>query len=272
KKRPAINPLICHISDVSMAKKHAYFDLISLNLSKVFWPGPLTLLLTLLPQSDIHPLTTSYLKTACFRMPCGFSRKLISTYGYPLAIPSANISGEISATSTESILSSPIGKKIPLILDGGPSEIGLESTIVKVEDNNTISILRPGGLETETIKIVAGKKLGYPMNETSTLQAPGMLKSHYAPRATVRLEATHANPREALIRFANFPVKNIKQAIISLDLSPSGDLKEAAYNLFNYLKIADTSGANSIAFTPIPRHGLGEAINDRLKRAAAPRN
>ncbi|MBY7649118.1 MAG: threonylcarbamoyl-AMP synthase [Candidatus Liberibacter europaeus] len=270
KNRPPINPLICHVSSIDMTKKYAFVDSCSLYLSQIFWPGPLTLLLDLIPENDIHPLTTSNLKTACFRVPCGFARNLIATYGYPLAMPSANISGQMSLTNAKNVLSSSIGKEIPLILDGGDSEIGLESTIIQVKDDQIIQVLRPGGLEIEEIKRVTGKELTYPI-ETSNPQAPGMLKSHYAPRAQVRLQANHVNYGEALIRFANFHVKNIEKTTISLDLSPSGNLKEAAFNLFNYMKIADESCPTSIAFTPIPNHGLGIAINNRLERAAAPR-
>ncbi|MBL0848692.1 MAG: threonylcarbamoyl-AMP synthase [Candidatus Liberibacter ctenarytainae] len=272
KNRPLINPLICHVSNIAMARKYAHFDPLSLHLAKIFWPGPLTLLLNLSFENDIHPLTTSHLKTACFRAPRGFVQNLIAAYGYPLAIPSANMSGELSLTSAQNILSSSISSKIPLILDGGNSEIGVESTIVHVADDQTIRILRPGGLEMEEIKKASGKKLVYPtIGEQSTPKAPGMLKSHYAPRAQVRLKVAHVHPGEALIRLANFPIKNIEHATIVLDLSPSGNLREAAFNLFNFMKIADNSGATSIAFSPIPNHGLGLAINNRIERAAAPR-
>ncbi|ALK07169.1 L-threonylcarbamoyladenylate synthase [Candidatus Liberibacter asiaticus] len=272
KKRPAMNPLICHVSDISMVKKHASVDPLSLHLAKLFWPGPLTLVLDLLSTTDIHPLSTANLKTACFRVPCGFTKKLIETYGHPLAIPSANRSGQISITNVKHILSSSICKEIPLIIDGGISKIGLESTIVNVQCEKKVRILRPGGLEIETLKRAISVELEYCVDETSTPQSPGMLKSHYAPRSQVRLRAIHVNPREALIRFGNVPIKNIENAIISLNLSKTGKLKEAAFNLFNYMKIADDSGASSIAFSSIPNHGLGIAINNRLERAAAPRN
>nr|WP_240532021.1 L-threonylcarbamoyladenylate synthase [Candidatus Liberibacter americanus] len=272
KKRPPINPLICHVSSIEMAKKYAHMDSISLYLSQYFWPGPLTLLLKLISNCDINPLTTSNLKTACFRIPCGFTRNLIKAYGHPLAIPSANLSGQISLTSAKSILSNSISKKIPLIIDGGDSEIGLESTIIEVKDDQKIYVLRPGGLEIEEIKRVSRKELNQYIEKTLVPQAPGMLESHYAPRAKVRLQVTSVNSGEALIRFANTPIKNIENTIITLDLSPSGNLKEAAFNLFNYMKIADDSGTNSIAFSKIPNHGLGIAINNRIERAAAPRS
>ncbi|CAL9916156.1 Threonylcarbamoyl-AMP synthase [Candidatus Liberibacter solanacearum] len=271
KQRPPTNPLICHVSNISMVKKYAHIDALSLHLSKLFWPGPLTLVLDLLSENDIHPLAISNLNTACFRVPRGFAKKLIDTYGYPLAIPSANISGQISTTNMQHILSSPICKQIPLAIDGGISKIGLESTIVNVKNDQTIHILRPGGLEIDKIEKATGGKIEYSTSETSTPLSPGRLQSHYAPRSQVRLKATHINPGEALIRFANFPITNSKNAIISLNLSKSGKLKEAAFNLFNYMKIADDSGATSIAFSPIPNHGLGIAINNRLERAAAPR-
>ncbi|AKK20099.1 threonylcarbamoyl-AMP synthase [Candidatus Liberibacter africanus] len=272
KKRPAINPLICHVSNISMVDKYAHIDCLSLHLAKLFWPGPLTIVLNLLEKNDIHPSATANLKTACFRVPCGFAQKLISTYGYPLAMPSANISGQISITNIEHLLSSPIAREIPLIIDGGISTIGLESTIVNVQFDKKIHILRPGGLEIETIKKAISTELEYSIDETSNPQSPGTLKSHYAPKACVRLGATHVNHGEALIRFGNCPIKNIENAIISLNLSKDGKLQEAAFNLFNYMKIADDSGATSIAFSPIPNYGLGIAINNRLEKASAPRN
>ncbi|MEG8099047.1 L-threonylcarbamoyladenylate synthase [Candidatus Liberibacter brunswickensis] len=271
KKRPTINPLICHASSIPMIEKYVHIDYLSFNLAKLFWPGPLTIVLDLLEKNDIHPLATANLKTACFRIPCGFSKKLINAYGHPLTMPSANISGQISITNIKHILSSPISKEIPLIIDGGISKIGLESTIIKVKCDKRIQVLRPGGLEIERIKKAINKELEY-FEEISNPQSPGMLTSHYAPQCCVRLRATHVNPGEALISFGNFQIKNIENAIISLNLSKKGKLQEAAFNLFNYMKTADDSGASSIAFSPIPNHGLGIAINNRLERAAAPRN
>ncbi|AGA64054.1 YrdC/Sua5 family protein [Liberibacter crescens BT-1] len=274
KKRPLFNPLICHVADISMACKYVNFDPVSLRLAKAFWPGPLTLNLPLSSHNTIHPLATANLKTICIRVPCGFSNKLILAYNYPLTIPSANLSGRISLTCAKDIQAT-FGDNVPLILDGGNSKIGLESTIIKVKLDGQLQMLRPGGLEAEKIEDISETKIDrayLSISDISKIESPGTLKSHYAPRALVRLEATHVNPGEALIRFKNMSIRNIENASLILDLSVSGNLKEAAANLFAYMKIADDTGVSSIAFTKIPNHGIGEAINDRLTRAAAPRN
>ena len=164
-----------------------------------------------------------------------------------------------------------LGQKINLILDGGAATVGVESTIVKVEEDGRVRLLRPGGVITEDIERVAGRNLERPKKAAAAIEAPGMLASHYAPGAAVRLHATSVRPGEALIRFGGVAIAGEEMARAVLDLSPSGDLAEAAANLFDYLKAADASGADMIAITAIPTHGLGEAINDRLSRAAAPR-
>jgi L-threonylcarbamoyladenylate synthase len=269
KGRPRFNPLICHMADLAMAEEYAEFDAVSRALAEAFWPGPLTLVLPLKPQSPIHALATAGLDTVGIRVPKGFAGDLIRAFGRPLAAPSANTSGKISGTSAEHV-EADLGTKIKLILDAGASAVGVESTIIKIEDGK-MRLLRPGGLPASEIERVAGQKLLRSKNASAAIEAPGMLASHYAPGAAVRLDATAVEADEALIRFGAVDVRGAGSARIILDLSPSGDLAEAATNLFDYMKKADASGATSIAFSPIPDEGLGEAINDRLKRAAAPR-
>lgn len=271
KGRPQFNPLICHMASIAMAEDHAIFDPISRKLAETFWPGPLTLILPLKPDSPIHSLATAGLDTVGIRIPKGFASDLIATFGKPLAAPSANSSGKISSTSAAHV-EADLGAKISLILDGGAAHVGVESTIIKVEKDGSVRLLRPGGLVAEDIEHVIGIKLIRPEKASATIEAPGMLASHYAPGAAVRLNAISVENGEALIRFGGQPVVNEQNAAIILDLSANGDLTEAATNLFDHLKTADASGADSIAITPIPVAGLGEAINDRLSRAAAPRS
>lgn len=270
KGRPQFNPLICHMADLAMSERYAVFDPVSRTLAEAFWPGPLTLVLPLRPGSGIHSLATAGLDTVGIRVPQGFAGDLIRRFDRPLAAPSANSSGKISPTSAAHV-EEDLGQKINLILDGGAASVGVESTIVKVEADGRVRLLRPGGIVTAEIERVAGLRLERPEKASAAIEAPGMLASHYAPGATVRLNATSVLPGEALIRFGGIAISGEERAHAVLDLSPAGDLAEAAANLFDYLKAADASGADTIAITTIPTHGLGEAINDRLSRAAAPR-
>ena len=270
KGRPRFNPLICHMADLAMAERHAVFDPVSRRLAECFWPGPLTLVLPLRPGSGIHPLATAGLDTVAIRVPEGFTATLIRAFDRPLAAPSANTSGKISPTSAAHVAGD-LGGKLKLIIDGGPTTVGVESTIVRVEGNR-IRLLRPGGVPAEAIEAATGLVLVRPDAPAAAIEAPGMLASHYAPDAAVRLGATDIEPGEALIRFGTGPVGGEEKAGCVFSLSPSGDLAEAAANLFDMLKKADATGAASIAVMAIPRHGLGEAINDRLSRAAAPRD
>ncbi|CDZ69200.1 Sua5/YciO/YrdC/YwlC family protein [Neorhizobium galegae bv. orientalis] len=269
KGRPRFNPLICHMSDLDMAERYADFDPISRRLAEAFWPGPLTLILPLKPESGIHALATAGLDTVGIRLPKGFASELIRAFGKPLAAPSANTSGKVSPTSARHVADD-LGEKLALIIDGGAAPVGVESTIVRVE-NGVIRLLRPGGVAAEEIEKATGVAVIRPEGPAAIIEAPGMLASHYAPGAAVRLNADHVETGEALIRLGSAPVKGMELAAAVFDLSPSGDLAQAAANLFDYLKRADATGAASIAVTPIPDHGLGEAINDRLARAAAPR-
>jgi len=269
KGRPRFNPLICHMADLEMAEHYAEFDPISRKLAETFWPGPLTIILPLKPDSGIHSLATAGLDTVGIRLPKGFSSELIRVFGKPLAAPSANTSGKVSPTSARHVADD-LGEKLKLIVDGGSAPVGVESTIVRVEDS-AIRLLRPGGVAAEEIEKATGLVVIRPEGPAAIIEAPGMLASHYAPGAAVRLNADHVEADEALIRFGSASTKGIEFAKAVFDLSPSGDLAEAASNLFDYLKRADATGAAHIAVSPIPDHGLGEAINDRLARAAAPR-
>ncbi|PYB77248.1 L-threonylcarbamoyladenylate synthase [Rhizobium wuzhouense] len=270
KGRPRFNPLICHMADLPMAERHAVFDPISRRLAEAFWPGPLTLVLPLKEDSGIHPLATAGLDTVGIRVPVGFTSALIRSFGRPLAAPSANSSGRVSPTTAQHV-EADLGAKIEVIVDGGACPVGVESTIVKVEDGEA-RLLRPGGVAVEVIEAVIGRKVIRPKaTGTAAIEAPGMLASHYAPNASVRLNAAAVAPGEALIAFGNGDIAGAADAKAVFNLSPRGDLAEAASNLFDFLKRADASGATGIAVAPIPDDGLGEAINDRLTRAAAPR-
>ena len=267
KGRPRFNPLIAHVADLAMANRIAAFDPLSTRLAEAFWPGPLTLVLPQRAENAIHPLVAAGLDTIALRMPRGFGGELIGRLGRPLAAPSANSSGRISATTAEAVASD-LGERIKLVVDGGATPVGLESAIVKVEDG-TLRLLRPGGIAAGEIEAVAGMKL---LRGAVGIQAPGMLASHYAPGASVRLNVARVASGEALLAFGRHRAEGWRDAVAMRNLSETGDLREAATNLFAFMQALDRGGAATIAVEPIPAQGLGEAINDRLTRAAAPRD
>lgn len=267
KGRPRFNPLIAHVSDMAMAERIGRFDPLSRRLAQAFWPGPLTLVVPMQPDAGIHPLATAGLDTIALRMPRGFGAKLIAALGRPLAAPSANTSGRISGTTAQAVAAD-LGQRIRLVVDDGATPVGLESTIVKVEDGK-VRLLRPGGIAAEEIEAVIGRQ---PERGAKGIEAPGMMMSHYAPKAGMRLGVERVHPGEALLAFGPQRVANERNAVATLNLSPSGDLREAAANLFSFMHELDRSGAAAIAVEPVPMTGLGEAINDRLARAAAPRD
>jgi L-threonylcarbamoyladenylate synthase len=269
KGRPRFNPLIAHMSGLAMAERYAGFDPISRALAEAFWPGPLTLVLPLIEDSAIHPLCTAGLDTVGVRVPMGFAGELIEAFGKPLAAPSANTSGKVSPTSAEHVAAD-LGDRIALILDGGSSGVGVESTIIKVE-GETVRLLRPGGLAVEDIEARIGRSVIRQETAGAAIEAPGMLASHYAPAAAVRLNAQQVGAGEVLINFGGQRVAGAERAAALFDLSAAGSLREAAANLFAIMKKADLVASRGIAFAPIPGQGLGEAINDRIARAAAPR-
>ncbi len=267
KGRPRFNPLIVHVSSLDMAERIGVFDGLARRLANAFWPGPLTLVVPLRADAPVHDLVTASLPTVAIRMPKGFAAELIAATGRPLAAPSANRSGRVSPTSASAVAGS-LGERIRLIVDGGTSSVGVESTIVKPEDGRLL-LLRPGGLAAEDIEAVAGATLE--RTAGAAIQAPGMMASHYAPQARVRIDADVVRPGEALLAFGPKRIAGAQDAAAMRNLSPSGDLREAAANLFAFLLALDAASPAGIAVEPVPHTGLGEAINDRLRRAAAPR-
>jgi len=231
-----------------------------------FWPGPLTLVLPLKSGVKISPLASAGLPTLAVRQPQGIFAHIIAAFGRPLVAPSANRSGRISPTDAQAVHAE-IGCDVPLILDGGTCAIGLESTIVKIQGQD-VFMLRTGGLPRAHIEKVLGRLLLDPVPNQQP-QAPGMLSSHYAPRAKVRLNVKDVNKGENLLAFGANRAANHHQAGLMLNLSETGNLTEAACHLFDYLRQLDEG--TIIAVEPVPETGLGEAINDRLRRAAAPR-
>jgi L-threonylcarbamoyladenylate synthase len=269
KGRPSFNPLIAHVADLSAARKIAQFDADAEKLAQKFWPGPLTLVLPKAAACNVAELATAGLDTIAVRVPSDpFARRLIAAFGKPVVAPSANRSGHVSPTTAAHVRGDLAGR-IDLIADGGPAEVGVESTIVGCFE--TAILLRPGGVPRAAIESVLGHKLADLPAEENTSQplAPGLLASHYAPRAAVRLNATRVEPGEALLAFGPNAIAGSDQAAVALNLSQRGDLTEAAANLFGYLRALDATRATRIAVMPIPETGLGEAINDRLRRAAA---
>ncbi len=267
KGRPRFNPLIAHVCDMEMAERIGVFDPLSRRLAEEFWPGPLTLVLPLREDAGIHSLVTAGLSTIALRMPRGFGGELIARLGRPLAAPSANSSGRVSTTTAEAVAAD-LGTRIRLVVDAGPTPVGLESTIVKAEGEG-LRLLRPGGVAAADIEAVAGVPL---TRGAAGVQAPGMLASHYAPNAALRLDVAEVRPGEALLAFGPHRAQGWQRAVAVKNLSEGGDLREAASNLFAFLQQLDRSGATVIAAEPVPDEGLGEAINDRLFRAAAPRD
>ncbi len=253
KGRPSFNPLIVHVADAEAAATLADLSPLATALMATFWPGPLTLVLPLRAGAPVASLVTAGLPTIALRCPAHpVMQALIAAVG-PLAAPSANASGRISPTRAAHVAAS-LGDELGLILDGGPSAAGLESTIIAVEGDGW-RLLRPGAVAVEALP---------PSPLRGGIVAPGMLASHYAPRQPVRLDAEAARADEFHIGFG---------AIAGdASLSPAGDLTEAAAALFELLHQAEASGRSGIAVAPIPDHGLGLAINDRLRRAAAPRS
>jgi L-threonylcarbamoyladenylate synthase len=273
KGRPAFNPLIAHVGDVAAARQIARFDTAASALAEAFWPGPLTLVLPKAPGCTVADLATAGLDTVAVRIPAHpVARDILRVFGGPVVAPSANISGHVSPTTAAHVQSDLAGR-IDLIVDGGAVEVGVESTIVGCFD--APMLLRPGGLPRAEIERVLGCALQQAPADAESdggqPLAPGMLASHYAPRARVRLNAVALNPGEALLAFGLGAISGIDAASSVMNLSKRGDLDEAAANLFGHLRALDAKGVRTIAVMPIPDEGLGEAINDRLRRAAVGR-
>jgi len=266
KGRPAFNPLIAHVPDVKSARTLAVFNADAEALAAAFWPGPLTLVLPRRADCPVSDLATAGLDTIAIRVPDhALAREILSVFGKPVVAPSANVSGHVSPTDAAHVLED-LGGKIDLIVDGGAAPVGIESTIVACLD--APKILRPGGLAREHIAATLGRDIAQPADTTAEAPlAPGMLESHYAPRAMLRLNATRVAPGEVPLAFGT----PLPGATATLNLSEQRDLAEAAANLFGHLRRLDAMLSTSIAVMPIPSEGLGEAINDRLRRAAAPK-
>lgn len=259
KGRPSFNPLIVHVADLAAAEEIAEFPPQAQAIAARFWPGPLTLVLPVKSGSGISDLVTAGLDTVAIRIPAHpIARRLLAAFGGAVAAPSANPSGKISPTTAAHVLAGLSGK-IAAVIEGGPCSVGVESTILSLEP---AAILRDGGISREDLEAILG-----PLTtggDADKPNAPGQLTSHYAPNATVRLNVTAPRADEIWVGFGDC-------AGAAFSLSKTGDLIEAAAQLFAVLRAADAM-AKPIAFAPVPEIGLGRAINDRLKRAAAPRS
>lgn len=260
KVRPDFNPLIVHVADLDAAQRLARFDHAALALAQAFWPGPLTLVLPRLDVAGLAPAVSAGLPTVALRCPAHpVMQALLRESGLPLAAPSANRSGGVSPTTAAHVAAS-LGGRVDLILDGGATERGLESTIVALRGGAEWAMLRPGPLDAAAIAAVVGQPPAAPAHDRR-IEAPGMLSRHYAPGKPVRLGATDARDDEFLIGFG--PVRG------DISLSPRGHLAEAAARLYACLHAAAAAPPPRIAVAPVPDTGLGVAINDRLRRAAA---
>ncbi len=264
KGRPRFNPLIAHVADLAAAERVARFDPLSRRLAEAFWPGPLTLVLPARAEGGVGELAQAGLETVAVRAPAHpLAQAVLAGFGGPVVAPSANRSGRPSPTTLADAVEE-TGAAAAAALDGGPCAVGVESTVVAVLDGAP-RLLRPGGLERAAIEALTG-----PLAEagSETGRSPGRLALHYAPDAPVRLEAAQPRPGEAWLSFGPAPPGPAPPGCAVWNLSPSGDLREAAANLFAHLRAADRTRPVAIAVAPIPSHGLGEAIDDRLRRAA----
>jgi L-threonylcarbamoyladenylate synthase len=273
KGRPAFNPLIAHVIDFKAAQTLARFSAHAVQLAEAFWPGPLTLVLPKAPGCPVADLATAGLDSIAVRVPNhGVAQKILAALGKPIVAPSANRSGHVSPTTAAHVLADLAGR-IDLIVDGGPTLVGVESTIIACLEQP--ALLRPGGVAREAIEQALERPLASPPPENAmtdnTPLAPGMLASHYATHTPLRLDARGIEAGEALLAFGPKLAEGSNRAVRALNLSERGDLIEAAANLFSHLRSLDGAGAKAIAVMPIPHESLGEAINDRLARAAAPR-
>ena len=275
KGRPTFNPLIAHVANIAAARALGRFDAAAEMLAAVFWPGPLTLVLARSDHCPVVELATAGLDTIAVRVPAHpVAQALLGRLGKPVVAPSANRSGHVSPTTADHVLVD-LAERIDFVLDGGPTPIGLESTILACPGAH-IGLLRPGGVPRGAIERALGRRVTA-LGEAGAASAdppplaPGMLASHYAPRAALRLDANAVYPGEALLAFGPSLPAGADHAASALNLSVKGDVLEAAANLFSHLRALDRAGVAAIAVMPIPHEGLGEAINDRLARAAAPR-
>ncbi len=267
KGRPQFNPLIAHLPDLAAAQSWALFDDRALELAHQFWPGPLTLVLPRPVDSTLSLLVSAGLDSVAIRVPGHpLAQSLLRAAGKPIAGPSANRSGAVSPTTPQHVLEG-LGDRVDAIVTGGKCRVGLESTVIDLTGPEPV-LLRPGAILPEAMERLVGP-IRVSAGDPAAPKSPGQLESHYAPRASVRLNATAAEAGEAFLTFG--PDRFVFGGGTRLNLSLQSDLEEAAANLFAYLRQLDQSGAARIAVMAIPDEGLGVAINDRLRRAAAPR-
>jgi L-threonylcarbamoyladenylate synthase len=266
KGRPSFNPLIVHVANIASAAQYADLSPKAQAVARAFWPGPLTLVLPRRRDCKVSLLATAGLDSVAIRVPAHkIAQTLLMMAGLPLAAPSANPSGRLSPTSADHVLAD-LGDKAEFVIDGGACPVGVESTVLSLLEDRP-RILRPGAVTaevlSETLKEAVPIEQG--AEDAAAPRSPGRLLSHYAPTLPVRLDAVSADPDEALLGFGPAAPKE------ALNLSPTGDLQEAAANLFAMLRRLDDPKHRAIAVMPVPGTGLGAAINDRLRRAAAPR-
>lgn len=269
KGRPSFNPLIVHVTDQDVVRRYVDMTADASVLAHAFWPGPLTMVLSARPENGVSSLVSAGLDTLAVRIPSHpVAQALLRVSGCLIAAPSANVSGRISPTRAAHVHAE-FGDAVPFVLDGGASEVGLESTIVDLSKVEPV-LLRPGGVSQDALETVLGKPIQVLAGANVDRPiAPGQLASHYAPSAPVRLNATRVEPEEALLGFgSDLPETNGPFS----NLSATGDLREAAANLFDMLRELDNEAVSAIAVMTVPMEGVGIAINDRLRRAAAPRN
>ncbi|MEO0424184.1 MAG: L-threonylcarbamoyladenylate synthase [Pseudomonadota bacterium] len=265
KGRPHFNPLIAHVPSLASAHHEGVFDRRALALAEQCWPGPLTLVLPVQRAGRVAELARAGLDSIALRVPAHpVAQALLNAFEGPVAAPSANRSGRLSPTRSVDVATE-LGDALTLILDGGEPRVGLESTIVAALPDAPLRILRPGAFDAPTLSAIAGEPVHEQASDDTSIVAPGQLSSHYAPNASVRLNATHAEDSEVLLGFG----PDVPPG--ATNLSPGGDTTEAAAKLYRLLRELDATGAQTIAVMPIPNEGLGVAINDRLRRAAAPR-
>ncbi len=261
KGRPSFNPLISHVASLEMASKEGRLDERAIALAERFWPGPVTLVVPVSDSGNTSELARAGLGSVGLRMPAHpLALALLEEFGGPVSAPSANPSGKLSPTRPEDV-ERDLGEQVELVLDGGECEKGIESSIVALMPGEPPRLLRPGAVSRAQLEEEVGELAAA---DADAITSPGQLMSHYAPRAAVRLDATSIGDGEVLLGFG-------AAEGATLNLSPSGDTVEAAANLYRMLRELDASAASAIAVSPIPESGLGEAINDRLRRAAAPR-
>ncbi|MBV9827461.1 MAG: threonylcarbamoyl-AMP synthase [Alphaproteobacteria bacterium] len=267
KGRPRFNPLIVHLPGLPEAEPLSVFDQRAREVAARFWPGPLTLVLPRRPGCPVSLLASAGLDTLALRVPAHpIAQVLLRAIGRPVVAPSANRSGRVSPT-TAAHVTAELGDRVAMVLDGGACEVGLESTVLDLTDTRPV-LLRPGGVPFEALEAALGEIELAPPNDDATPHSPGRLPSHYAPGLPVRLDATSARPGEALLAFGTTAPEGFAEI---LWLSRAGELREASANLFAMLRQLDRPEFAGIAVMPIPETGLGRAINDRLRRAAAPR-